>query len=280
LCLNIRNVYFGLVRGQYPSLERLILDHDKEYTREWEAYVHGSPGVTKVFKTHLMPDEIRSMLVGDVLSPDDTRLVQYILDTSRVIYVYRDGRDAMVSWFRYMLEAGGGLPTDLPPRIKASSFSEFLRMPNRYIPVLRSIQEEDLNRVTYWSWHVESWLEKNSVIPMSFEDLRESASDTISKLAAEIGMIDSLLPSIELPPLITERGRSFPMRMLRRWRRFQTERYHQKRGVEYYPPMPSYARSGGTGGWRAYFSEDDLAFFNKYAGNTLNHLGYMNPSGG
>jgi hypothetical protein len=44
--------------------------------------------------------------------------------------------------------------------------------------------------------------------------------------------------------------------------------------------MPSYARSGGTGGWRAYFSEDDLAFFNKYAGNTLNHLGYMNPSGG
>jgi hypothetical protein len=271
-------VHFGLVRGQYPSLERLILDHDKEYTREWETYVHGRPGVTKIFKTHLLPDEIQRMLDSDVLSSGDSRLVQHVLDTSRTVYVYRDGRDAMVSWFRYMLEAGGGLPTDLPPRLQACSFSEFLRMPNRYIPVLRSIRNIDLNRATYWSAHVESWLSDNSVIPVSFEDIRGSVSETVSKLASELGMGDKLLPSLELPPLITERGRCFPMRILRRWRRFQAERYHNKRGVECYPPIPSYARSGKSGGWLDSFSEEDLVFFNKYAGNTLNHLGYMNPS--
>lgn len=275
LCLNFRNVYFGLIRGQYPSLERLILDHDKQYTREWESYVFGKPGVSKIFKTHLMPDEINLMMETGILSPDDTRLLQHILDTSRTVFVYRDGRDTMISWFHYMVEAGGGLPTDLPARIQSCSFSEFIRMPNRYIPVLRSIENFDANRAFYWSNHTESWLQEDSIIAISFENLRRSISDTIPILVSELGMLDRLLPSIELPLLISEQGRSFSMRMLRRWRRFQAEKHHYQRGVDCYPPMPSYARSGKTGGWPVYFAKEDLEFFYQYAGKTMERLGYL-----
>jgi Sulfotransferase domain len=274
LCLNLQSTYFGLIRGQYPSLERLILDHDKQYTKEWESYVFGRPGVTKIFKTHLMPAEMRGMIETDILSTEDSQLIRHILDTSQIVYVYRDGRDTMISWFHYMVEAGGGLPTDLPARIRSCSFSEFLRMPNRYMPVLRKIQEIDVNRATYWSAHNESWLNEKAIISVSFERLLRSVSDTMTMLASALGMRDQLLPSIELPPLISERGRSFPLRMLRRWHRFQAEQHHNKRGVECYPPMPSYARSGKSGGWSEYFSEEDLIFFSKHAGKTMDRLGY------
>lgn len=273
LCLNLRNIYFELVRGQYPSLERLVLDHDRKYTKEWEAFVFGKPGVTKIFKTHLMPEEIRRMMEDDVLSQEDRRLIRHILDSSRVIYIYRDGRDALVSWYYYMLKQGGGLPTDLPPRIQTCSFADFIRMPNRYIPVFREIQSIDANRAVYWSAHVESWLTQQPC-HVSFERLRQSPSESMHRIAGELGFMDQLLPSIELPHLITENGRSLRARLLRRWRRIRAEHHHRRRGVSCYPPIPPYARSGEVGGWIKHFSNEDLAFFNAHAGRTMHRLGY------
>lgn len=279
LCLNLRNVYFGLVRGQYPSLERLVLDHDRTYTKEWEAYVFGKPATTKIFKTHFMPDEIRKMMEGEVFSREDLRIVSHIMDSSRVIYVYRDGRDTLVSWYHYMLKKGGGLPTDLPSRIQACSFPEFMRMPNRYIPVFREIKPIDKNRAVYWSSHVESWLNQRPC-HVSFEELRKFPSETIHKIARKLGLSEQVLPTIEPPRLITEDdGRSLPARLLQHWRRIRTKQHHKRRGVDCYPPAPPFARSGGSDNWTNYFTEEDLAFFNRHAGQTMQRLGYTdNPA--
>jgi len=275
LCLNLRNVHFGLIRGQYPSLERLLLDHDRKYTEEWKAFVFENPSVTKIYKTHLMPEEIQRMVEGDILSAEDRRIVSHILEHSRVIYVYRDGRDALVSWYHYMMEAGGGLPNDLPLRMQASSFSEFLRMPNRYIPVLRKIQSIDRNRAVYWSAHVEGWLAGKPAHLVSFEKLRRSVSEAMQEIARKMGITNQLMQDIELPTLITEKGRSLPARLFRHWRRIRAEKHHRERGVTCYPPSPAYARTGGFGNWTRYFNEEDQAFFLRHAGRTMQKLGYI-----
>ncbi len=276
LCLNLNGVKFAPIRNQYPSIERLILDHDEAYTDAWEAYLNDDSAAVKVFKTHMTPSDISFALNNPhVLNPRDKQLFQEVCENSQIIYLYRDGRDTLVSWYHYLKYSGGGCPIDLPPRIAHCDFSEFMKMPNRSFSPVRGITEADKNRASYWSAHVDEWINRKDVITLSYEDLHQNFDSAITKLATSLKMKDHLSSRLEKPPFIRVAGNNIFGKGIAQARRMLARAYHQHiRGVKHYPPSPAYSRKGIVGNWQDFFNPDDITFFGEFAGNTMLSLGY------
>ena len=72
--------------------------------------------------------------------PEEREFVRAFLENNKAIYVYRDGRDVLVSFYHYMK----GFRDDLP------EFSNFIKMNNDFNPYHTSV-----NRIEYWKEHVE-----------------------------------------------------------------------------------------------------------------------------
>lgn len=276
LCLNVRNVTFGLVRGQYPTLERLLLDHDDAYAREFEAHIRPLNGFTRIVKTHLRPSEIRMAIESPgFLNERDRALARSIMERSRCLYVYRDGRDVMVSWYHYMVQFGGGLPSDILPRLQKMGFAEFLRMPNKYYPPVRGFQPEDASRPRYWAAHADEWMAQPGVISVAFEALIANFEGAIRELARELGWPDRVIEPVRMPMLGRHARGGLLGKLWHGAHRRGVAFYHRvARGVQHYPPSPAFARKGESGGWRSSFTEEDKRYFLDQAGATLTRLGY------
>lgn len=90
---------------------------------------------------------------------------EFLSKNIRILYAYRDGRDVMQSLYNYENNEG--------------DFSTFIDEENKY-----DIEDYEgpLNRLDYWAFHIKSWLSKDYVIPVKFEDLRSSYEETISSV--------------------------------------------------------------------------------------------------
>ena len=162
-----------------------------------------------------------------------------------MIYVYRDGRDVLISLYHYMR----GFREDLP------EFSDFIRMPNDFDPYYRSV-----SRVEYWKEHVEGWLGRSNldIATVSYEQLHADYVSTIRKLSEFLDL--TIKPSGVDRIKFTKYG--LFRRLLRR-------------------VVPLAAKSsaiaphkGVIGDWKNHFSQRDLELFNKIAGTTMAKLGY------
>jgi hypothetical protein len=161
----------------------------------------------------------------------------------RMVYVYRDGRDAMVSFFHY--ETGRG-------RFQGS-FGDFLR----------SRRPRLFGRWT-WDAHVSAALGHAEVHPgrtclVRFEDLLQDPARELRRLAGFCGLAagDGAIASA------IERSSFGRLRSVER-----EEGNALDRGAV------TFIRSGVAGEWRAYFSVEDRRYFHELAGPTLRRLGY------
>jgi hypothetical protein len=272
LCLNFAKVVFQPLRSQYPTLERLVLDHDAAYSKAWEAYLAPQPGVIKVVKTHMTPEDMASALEPDSgLAGRDRCLMKQICESAQRVYVCRDGRDALLSWYHYVKDFGGGLPNDLPPRLAECSLGEFIRMPNRYHIPTRRTQAIDTNRVAYWKHHVETGMDEPGSCSLSFESLRSDFDATLNHLAKELKWEDRRLRPFERPALVRP-ARSAVGRLLLAARRRAAAARHAKRGVAALPPSPAWAQRGNSGTWKQHYRPEDLEFFDEWGGDALGRL--------
>ncbi len=273
LCLNYRHVRFGLVRGQYPTLERLVLDHDARYEEEWEAYLAGPPGTVRIVKTHLSRSDLEVLAARlDDLPPGAAALAGRVLEHSRRLYVHRDGRDTLVSWFHYMRDFGGGLPADLRPRLAHLTFSAFLRQPNRYHIPLRAAGPADANRVRYWADHAGAGATDPAACVTSFETLLSDPAAALDRIESALGWPARDPGPVRLPAL-RRPARTRPGRILQALARRHEACCLRRLGFAA-PPSPAWARAGRRGDWRRHFSEDDLAFYAAQAGPVPSALGY------
>lgn len=122
-----------------------------------------------IIKSHLLPDETR------IITPKDKyeEFVSYIYAHAFKLYVYRNGRDTLVSLYHFL---------------NKSDFKQFLREQNDHFACTRSFDDSiDANRVTYWSYHVHSWLNEENVCSIRFEDLKDDFSETMGKVIASLG---------------------------------------------------------------------------------------------
>lgn len=165
--------------------------------------------------------------------------IDALLEQFEVFYIYRDGRDVMTSFWRFLNQLGW----DEGP--KEDSVSTFMRCAPR--GKLERYQMRDFeSMVDRWAEHVRGWSERapSEVVRVSYEDLLSNFDKTVmAKLAPAFGRAprDDVLakPSLESPSVMPWRGRA--------------------------------------GTWRQFFDEDDERFFEARAGEVMRSLSYHVP---
>lgn len=231
------------INDSYMSLEQMEADHDAAIP-------------LAKFRRQLLNMDGRVLItVHDLPSAEtwkglDERLfARTILQHSPTIYVHRDGRDVMVSLYYYM--------QSFSETVRHQSFAQFLRG-----EAASDGEESALSRPGYWAFHVESWLKKDNLLAVSYDDLETNYEATVRKLTAflQVGVNESLRPlsmpgPAESEPLL---GAMLERLGLRR-----------RRGA-----YADQARVGKSGDWRKLFDRRDREFFESEAGKALRRLGY------
>jgi estrone sulfotransferase len=158
----------------------------------------------------------------------------------RFIYIYRDGRDALVSFYHYASKNWGF----------EGSFSDFLL-------------SRQARRVGHWHEHVScavSYAKRHPgrALLIRYEEMLDSPFNCTMQIARFCGITADRF-RIENAVKRCEFGELKEMQ--------DTQKFQIKGKIEMF-------RSGETGQWRDVFSEKDLRIFLAYAGSTLRELGY------
>ena len=161
LRLNIKNAIFPNHRylpsdfnlGSLFSKDQKILETFKSLTEKYPIVI---------IKSHLLPEECNIENPKDIFE----NFIKDIYNNSKKIYIKRDGKDTLVSLYKF-----------LKPSIP---FSEFLRQKNDHIVnEIRLEKKIDLNRILYWSYHINQWELDKSVKHCSFSDLKSDFELTV-----------------------------------------------------------------------------------------------------
>jgi hypothetical protein len=219
----LQNILAGLLFGADPALlsDRLIQDlvpdvHAKKYYKRYADRV--------VFKTHLLPRP----------------------EYRHVIYILRDGRDVMVSYFHHLTA---------------------LKKP---VDILALARDGKLLFPCKWHHHVNEWLSNPfgaRLEVVKYEDLK---TDPVPVLRRLCGFLD------------IERGEAF-LRMIVARTAFETMR---RKEVEQgwddrrWPKDKAFIRRGQVGSHRDEMPAEALAAFLADAAGTLARCGYGNDQGG
>lgn len=221
---------------------------------------------TKKVKNMIVDDHtvIKSHMVPDVANyfenePEYVDFVQELASKSKMIYMLRDGRDVMVSFYYFMHY--------IDKNQEKVPFSDFLRNEIPY-EVLQFSNGQNLNPVEFWVSHVDSWLDQEDVLLVQFEELREDFYNTLLRVA---GYVDFPLKNKVVCPIrddkVTYNSKlvSLVVGTLKViYRRLFTETYDTS----------IYFRKGRTGDYQHHFSDEDLEFFNSIALEAMERAGY------
>ena len=240
------------------NLDRLLPNHDAPLSpSEMRELLAGAP---RVVKTH-MPHDYESRFE----TAEARALVGELLENSRRLYVYRDGRDVLTSLYYYV--------SGYQPATAKQPFGAFIRSPNDLLGSARSYGHMD--RVTFWRHHLESWLDAPRTIRVAYEDLFDRYQETLERIAEAIRQP---LPR-QVVTVVRERGkptdRPTPLQWLsdKIYERFMTH----VRGIEH---TSVDFRRGGHGGYRELFDPSDLRYFDQVAGDLMTRCGYEpSPAG-
>lgn len=205
----------------------------------------------RIFKTHT------HSLLWDFFEQDQkvVALIHRLLSTGRVIYVYRDGRDTLVSLYHYACSFN--------ERIAAKKFSEFIRMSNDFDS---RTCPQPMGRADYWAWHVKGWSANENVNSVAFEQLTQDFASTLTQFVHSLRLEH---PTTYVSPVRSGRPVhsrwTYPYQL---WKRMRS----------WFPSLSRYTavefRSGLSGGYRTMFSDDDLQFFDRRAADVMTALGY------
>lgn len=192
----------------------------------------------------IVPDIHKSLDIINDLSSNRIIKTHYPLSKCypQMIYIFRDGRDVMVSQYHYEIQNG---------RFEGS-FAEFLRDP-------------PINSFGTWHEHVEQALEYNNKFPdrvllLQYEDL---LTDPLN-ISREISRFCEFNVSDKTIAKAVEKSTLNSLR--------EKEIIH---GGEYGVENKSFFRSGSAEQWTEYFSSQDLIYFLSFAEPALKALKYM-----
>lgn len=231
------------INDSYMSLEQMEADHDGAI-----------PLAT--FRRQLLNMDGRVLInVHELPSAEswkglDERLfARTLLQHSPTIYVHRDGRDVMVSMYYFM--------QSFSETVRNQSFSKFLRG-----EAATDGETIAMSRPGFWAFHVETWMKKDNLLAISYDDLEVNYEATIRKMAA---FLDINLNS-RLRPLMTPRPQENEAKLGNVLERLGLRR---RRGA--FAAQPRIVKSGD---WRKLFDRRDRDFFIKEAGDTMARLAY------
>ncbi|GAB4165213.1 MAG: hypothetical protein Fur0032_01820 [Terrimicrobiaceae bacterium] len=164
---------------------------------------------------------------GLIKTHADAKLFARHFPEAPVVYVVRDPRDTLVSFFHYLnndelYRTNPGIADQ-----RCRSFSEFLRRPASDYLRLGFFADPDFDNVVgRWASHVSGWIQRPGVCLVAYDDLKADFRGCIRKICRSCG----LLPRWNQSPV----GIGDAVSVL--------------------------PRKGVSGDWRNVFSEEDLQF--------------------
>jgi len=212
-----------------------------------------------VFNRLIPSPSIRSIRnVRDVWSLPSPRILtshsSYLPGLPRVVYLVRDGRDALVSYYHYVvhrqsrLKGSDVLQLDFP-----GFFERYYQGHYRYI----------------WHLHLESWLVRGKaslgdrMLVVRFEDMKKDPQAIVSEVArfahlsASPGLVASAVQKADLANM----------------RQVEKQRW-QAKGLGTPDETSSFYRSGQSKKWQAYFTSKLLDRFLSCSAKAMQLAGY------
>ena len=244
---------FPIYKSQfYTSLDRMT--DGRQFHRHPEIIEARLQIAPSVIKTHMFLDTNAFFDNGGPISQLVTSLVQ----NAKLIYVYRDGRDVLGSLYTFW--------TRTIPKFNGITFSDMLR--GNYTADVGKARRGSSNPVSYWRNHAESWIGREDVLALSFEEFVNNYDETILR-------IGKFLEREPIEPLKSVLRNGSGVKRGRLRETLLTLYMRKIKGIE----LTSVSfNKGASGGHRAAYSEEDLAFFDQQAGELLDHLGYPKSS--
>jgi hypothetical protein len=185
-----------------------------------------------LIKTHVTTD------LKGIKDSAQRDLFHSLFEESAPIYVVRDGRDVLVSYFYFRRKFDK----------ESRNFSDYLRSPLRI---------DHRTVVKYWADHVTEWRDKLGRDKfVSFESLRNDMTQTVTSLGHSLGLTRN---NRSIEPIEVDKQRMVRAIKCVLGRQHSTA------------VLPGYGHSKT---WVSHFSEPDKDFFKEVAGQVLIDLGY------
>lgn len=180
--------------------------HLEAFRRDWESWKNGGGMV----KTHA-----------------DAELFRRWYPEAPVVYVLRDPRDTLVSFFHYLNSDELHLTNPGLASQRCNNFSEFLRRPaSDYLKYGFYENPEFGNVASRWARHVSGWLGMPGVCLVRYEELADDFRSAVRKVCRAVGS----------------------------WPRLR------QRPVGLHEAAATLPRKGVSGEWKNYFSDEDEHF--------------------
>lgn len=237
--------------------------------RELDMWVGcGYPRSGTVWLCQLMSSYLAKPYPRDYLSPVVMSAVVHAhwLYESRMpptVYVVRDGRDVMTSFYFYQMRM---LAESRNPRRKVLLDSRFRQIlgekydPGDVVGNLAPFMDHELTspdrfQGATWADHVRAWTNRPGVAVVRYEDLLADTAGEIHRCMVELGAPRAAYDRAELAAHLHrfERGSG------------------RAAGEE---DRFSFMRKGVAGDWRQHFSQEAARVFDRHAGDVLVELGY------
>jgi hypothetical protein len=224
-------------------------------------YVFEYPKSGGTWLTKMLADYLGVPFVGATKLPIGFRSVvhsheDYHPAFKRAVYLARDGRDVMVSFYFHKLRVGKENPAVAKWLVDALG-KRFDREDVKYN--MPRFIEHEMQHPTYtkdnWPTYVENWWGKPGVTCVRYEDLLTHGVSTLEKILAGIG-VDNIQSE-----RVTETYRHFEFKNMA----------GRMQGTE---NRDSFLRKGVAGDWKIYFSKQAAEVFESFAGGALERTGY------
>ncbi len=215
--------------------------------RELQKQIASSPCL---LKTHAHGN-ISKFFIG---TSHFSAFIHELFQDSKIIVVHRDGRDVLTSLYFYM--------QGFDQKINDTTLSEFIRMKNNFD---EGTYPGEMDRVSYWGFHVDSWLGEDNVLLLSFDDFQNKYVETLKKISQFIEHpLDGKVKDVK-----RQKESKVIIHVRRYMQKLITQRFIR---IKY---SSVNFRKGESGDWVNYFSDDDLKYFNPRAGLVNQALGYQ-----
>jgi len=225
---------------------------------------HGNYGDLDFFKSEinkgsrLIKTHMNSNIFHYTRNKKINNYIYGLLSESRIIYVYRNGKDVMGSLYYYMKQ--------FDESIKKIDFEDFIKMKNNFDS---DTYQGDLNRVEYWKFHINSWVDRKDILFLSFEKIVNGYSSAVFKIAEYINEeIPDNINNIIIGRKITFNGFKFLERARNKLIKLCYKRFLNKdiSSVSF--------RKGKYSDYKNLYKKESISFFNSVAGCLMNKLGY------
>jgi len=167
-----------------------------------------------------------------------------------VVYLLRDGRDVMVSYFFYrrkLAAEGSGIKKQLTKFRNLLTTKSVEPSCHDFSAFLQKYTDE-------WVTHLSTWLERSPQVVIRYEDLK---TEPVKTLQTAFGQLN-----VEIAPAIIEQGLDI----------FDFQKLSQRREGE--EDRSSFFRKGIAGDWKNHFADTDLEYFTRRAEDVMNQAGY------